>query len=60
MDDWQLAVLITVAVLADGNVLFWLLRHRGRHLAKTREDYQRWRARLDSDPRLKHAVRSFI
>jgi hypothetical protein len=60
VDDWQLAVLITVAVPADGNVLFWLLRHRGRHLAKTREDYQRWRARLDSDPRLKHAVRSFI
>jgi hypothetical protein len=53
VEDWQLALLIAVVVLADIPVLFWLLRHRGRHLAKAREDYQRWRARLDSDPRLK-------
>ncbi len=53
MDGWQVAVLIAVVVLADIPFLFWLLRHRGRHLAKAREDYQRWRARLDSDPRLK-------
>jgi hypothetical protein len=54
VEDWQVVALVTLVVLADIPVLFWLLRHRRRHLAKAREDYDRWRARLDSDPRLKH------
>jgi hypothetical protein len=29
VEDWQLALLIAVVVLADIPVLFWLLRHRG-------------------------------
>jgi len=53
VDDWQIAVFIVLVVLADIPVLFWIFRHRSRHLAKAREDYDRWRARLDSDPRLK-------
>ncbi len=53
MEDWQLALLIAVVVLADIPVLFWLLRHRRRYLAKAREDHDRWRAHVDSDPRLK-------
>jgi len=53
VEDWQLALLIAVVVLADIPVLFWLLRHRRRYLAKAREDHDRWRAHVDSDPRLK-------